>query len=171
MRKTTSGFTIIELIIVIVVIGILASITIIAYTNSRNRAQNISRLEELRAWQKSFIQYKTANNGQYPAMADGGYCLGTGFPSAKCRDYTQAVNVYTESASTTLMSALSTYDSPKGSPRVPVNGTVGPYAEYYSTVIHLTMVINGGPSDCPNPTFFVWDDGAGRVLCRIALQR
>jgi prepilin-type N-terminal cleavage/methylation domain-containing protein len=171
MRKTMSGFTIVELIVVIVIIGILASVVIVSFANSRNRAQNVSRLEELRAWQKSFVQYKAANDGQYPAMADGGYCLGTGFPSGKCRDYTQAVNFYTEATSTTLMSALSTYDAPKLTPHVPVNGTVGPYVEYYSTVIHLTMAINGTASDCPSPTFYVWDDGAGRVLCRIALQR
>lgn len=173
MRKTTSGFTIVELIIVIVIIGIIASIVIVAYGGARNRAQNTSRLEELRSWEKSFVQYKAANNGQYPAMADGGYCLGTGFPSGKCRDYTLPVGAitYAESGSTALMSALSTYDAPKSSPRVPVNGSVGPYVEYYSTVIHLTMVINGSASDCPGPTFYAWDDGAGRLLCRIALQR
>jgi prepilin-type N-terminal cleavage/methylation domain-containing protein len=38
MRKTTSGFTIIELIVVIVVIGILASITIVAYRDFQARS-------------------------------------------------------------------------------------------------------------------------------------
>jgi len=38
MKKTKSGFTIVELLIVIVVIGILASITVVAYTGVQNRA-------------------------------------------------------------------------------------------------------------------------------------
>lgn len=171
MRKSTSGFTIVELITIIVVVGILATIVIVAYNGSRSRAQNVERINELKAWQKAFVQYKGTNNGIYPDVADGGYCLGTGFPDQKCRDYTQAVNFYTEADSATLMDILKTYDPPLSGSRIPVNGTVGPYVEYYSDVIHLTAVLNGGPSDCPGGTFYVWGDGAGRILCRVALER
>ena len=38
MRQTKSGFTIVELLIVIVVIAILAAITIVAYNGIQNRA-------------------------------------------------------------------------------------------------------------------------------------
>lgn len=38
MRKTTSGFTIIELIVVIVVVGILATITVVAYRDFQARS-------------------------------------------------------------------------------------------------------------------------------------
>ncbi len=40
MRKSTSGFTIVELLIVIVIIGILAAITIVAYNGIQNRAND-----------------------------------------------------------------------------------------------------------------------------------
>lgn len=40
MRKITSGFTIVELLIVIVVIAILATISIVAYSGIQNRAIN-----------------------------------------------------------------------------------------------------------------------------------
>ena len=40
MRKTTSAFTIVELLIVIVVIAILAAITIVAYNGMQARAQD-----------------------------------------------------------------------------------------------------------------------------------
>lgn len=172
MRKAISGFTIVEILIVITVIGILASIVIVSYSGSRNNAQNASRLAELKAWQKSFVQYK-ATNGVYPDVVDGGYCLGTGFPSQKCRDYTTVgPNVYTEASSVGLMTLLSTYDAPKSSPRVPVNGSVGPYVEYYSTIIHLTDVFNGiDATNCPAGTYYVWGDGTGRILCRINLNR
>ena len=39
MKKTTSGFTIVELLIVIVVIGILAAISVVAYNGIKDRAQ------------------------------------------------------------------------------------------------------------------------------------
>lgn len=48
MRKSTSGFTIVELLIVIVVIGILAAITIVAYNGVQSRAQDTSVQSDLR---------------------------------------------------------------------------------------------------------------------------
>jgi general secretion pathway protein G len=49
MRKSTSGFTIVELLIVIVVIGILAAIVIVAYSGVQNRAYDTSVQSDLRA--------------------------------------------------------------------------------------------------------------------------
>ena len=48
MRKSTSGFTIVELLIVIVVIGILAAITIVAYNGVQSRAHDTSVQSDLR---------------------------------------------------------------------------------------------------------------------------
>jgi prepilin-type N-terminal cleavage/methylation domain-containing protein len=171
MRKTMSGFTVVEILIVIVVIGILATITIVAYTGSRNRAENTSRIVELKAWQKAFVQYK-ATNGTYPPGTNGaGYCLGINFPNQKCRDYAGGTE-YTQSASTALMTALSTYDPPKASPRVPVGGTVGPYVEYDSTNISLRAVLNGkNANECPAGTADGWSDGTSLLICSITLKR
>lgn len=49
MRKSTSGFTIVELLIVIVVIGILAAIVIVAYSGVQNRAYDTSVQSDLRS--------------------------------------------------------------------------------------------------------------------------
>lgn len=48
MKKTTSGFTIVELLIVIVVIGILAAITIVAYNGIQSRTYDTSVQSDLR---------------------------------------------------------------------------------------------------------------------------
>lgn len=173
MQKSTNGFTIVELIITIVVIGILAGITIVAYNGIRVRAQNDERIAELKAWEKSFVQYKAANNGKYPEMAEGGYCLGANFPNQKCRDYSiSGASAYLEANSTALMTALRTYDPPTSGLHSPVNGTVGPYAFYTETTIELTAVLEGDSSVCPSGTYFAWGDTTNtRALCRVVLNR
>ena len=60
-----SGFTIVELLIVIVVIGILAAITIVAYNGIQDRARNAQRVSDVNTIQKALEQYK-ALNGTYP---------------------------------------------------------------------------------------------------------
>lgn len=65
MKKTTSGFTIVELLIVIVVIGILAAITIVAYNGVQARSRDSVRKSDLTAINKA-IKLFYADNGDYP---------------------------------------------------------------------------------------------------------
>lgn len=175
-RRSFSGFTIVELLIVIVVIGILAAITIVAYSSIQTRAQNTAKLSEVNTWQKLFEAYR-ATSGTLPSMPDGGYCLGSNFPVGgggvgRCRDYgSTGVTSYLESANTALMTEIAKIGSIPASAKQQVNGTVGPYAEYTATNVSITMVIKGTSADCPAPTNYAWDDGAGRLLCRVNLTR
>ena len=69
LRK--SGFTIVELIIVIVIIGILAAITLVTYTSVQQRARDSARTVDITEVQKALERYRAAN-GAYPsAGADG----------------------------------------------------------------------------------------------------
>ena len=65
MRKTTSGFTIVELLIVIVVIAILAAISIVAYNGIQARARDNIRYQDVKAITKALELYKV-DNGNYP---------------------------------------------------------------------------------------------------------
>ena len=65
----TGGFTIVELLIVIVVIGILAAIVIIAYTGVQNKAVNANLLVAFDANYKTLVSYGQVNNG-YPQPTD-----------------------------------------------------------------------------------------------------
>lgn len=65
MQKNKNGFTIVELLIVIVVIGILAAITVVAYNGVQNRAHNAQRKQDLAALAKGLELYRVDNN-QYP---------------------------------------------------------------------------------------------------------
>lgn len=70
------GFTIVELLIVIVVIAILAAITIVAYNGIQSRAKNTQQLSVARGYLSAFASYVAAN-GTYPV--GGGQsriCLG-----------------------------------------------------------------------------------------------
>lgn len=59
------GFTVVELLIVIVVIGILASLTVVAYSGVRESARNTKILSDLSQVNK-LVQAYYARNGSYP---------------------------------------------------------------------------------------------------------
>lgn len=64
-NKNIHGFTIIELLIVIVVIGILASITVVAFGGVRARAIESEKGTKLQRIQTALELY-AVQNGQYP---------------------------------------------------------------------------------------------------------
>jgi general secretion pathway protein G len=63
--RPQSGFTIVELLIVIVVIGILAAITIVAYNGIQSRARETSLRSDLTNIAKQLEMYHV--DGDYPA--------------------------------------------------------------------------------------------------------
>lgn len=76
MIRKNNGFTIVELLVVIVVIGILAAITAVAYGTIQNRAKDIAYLSAVDGWEK-LIRQEYILTGRVPG-ADGVsiYCLG-----------------------------------------------------------------------------------------------
>jgi len=65
--RKSSGFTIVELLIVIVVIGILAAITIVAYNGVTNNAQIANAKAGVIQIAQKLSVYKAQNNDTYPA--------------------------------------------------------------------------------------------------------
>lgn len=63
--RLRTGFTLVELLIVIVVIAILAAITIVAYNGIQNRANNAAVQSDMEAIVKKMEMYKI-ENGNYP---------------------------------------------------------------------------------------------------------
>lgn len=64
------GFTIIELLIVIVVIGILATITAVALGGANERARDAKRESDVKSLQTALEAYYTIGNSQYPTETD-----------------------------------------------------------------------------------------------------
>lgn len=65
----TKGFTLVELLIVIVVIGILAAITLVAYNGVQQKARDASRQSALNTIEKGLEMYYIAN-GSYPSSGN-----------------------------------------------------------------------------------------------------
>ena len=64
--RKQKGFTIVELLIVIVVIAILAAITVVAYNGIQNRSKNTAVQSDIKQVQK-LIEAYNALNGTYPS--------------------------------------------------------------------------------------------------------
>lgn len=67
---TKKGFTITELSIVVVVIGILATIIAVAYNGVQQQAQNVRRLGDIDNVASVLALYAKENNGSYPATTN-----------------------------------------------------------------------------------------------------
>jgi prepilin-type N-terminal cleavage/methylation domain-containing protein len=85
------GFTLMELLIVIGIIGILISISVASYSSAQKKGRDSRRYADMKAVQNAYEQYYADNNGSYPATCDviGTTYLPAGFPTDP-KNYTGA---------------------------------------------------------------------------------
>lgn len=76
-KKSNQGFTLIELMVVIAIIGLLASTVLASLSNTRTRARDASRLVEAREVMKALELYRVRNNNQYPCSGVALECTTT----------------------------------------------------------------------------------------------
>lgn len=69
LKRKQSGFTIVELLIVIVVIGILAAIVITTFTGVQKKARDADRKSDANAIY-SQVEVYFAQNGKYPTLTE-----------------------------------------------------------------------------------------------------
>jgi prepilin-type N-terminal cleavage/methylation domain-containing protein len=110
------GFTLVELLIVIVVIAILAAITIVAYNGIQAQARQARMLAAVDTYEKA-LRAHHADKGTLPVGTVGQYnCLGEGYSASgdfvqnNCSYTTDGTPVY--SVNTSINTALKNYISP-----------------------------------------------------------
>lgn len=59
------GFSLLELLVVVSIIGILIAITSVAYTTAQKKGRDSKRRADVKAMQSAFEQYNAANGGAY----------------------------------------------------------------------------------------------------------
>ena len=143
-RLRQKGFTIVELLIVIVVIAILATITVVAYNGSQQRARNAARLAAVNSAIETvevMLTKKTPSEllavmGQNPGDDWWRACIGTGHPlvSGKkaCGYYGTSVYVWEVDTFTNAMNELAGPLDMSGYPVSKSSGgdtVAGPYIE------------------------------------------
>lgn len=125
------GFTIVELLIVVVVIAILASITIVAYSGIRASAEKSATLVAVRSYIQGLSAYK-AGEGSYPTTST--YCLGSGYTdragdsNLDCR--WGSGNVTTNTSFNTTLSKYTQVNASIAQTPV-MNGTAGVIGMYF----------------------------------------
>ncbi|AHB42029.1 Type II secretion system protein G [Candidatus Saccharibacteria bacterium RAAC3_TM7_1] len=92
-RWSQKGFTIVELLIVIVVIAILAAITMVAYNGIQQRARDAQRKSDITALVKALEIYYI-NNGSYP-LSSGSTSINSSWSTTADSSWQNLVNQLT----------------------------------------------------------------------------
>lgn len=177
------GFTIVELLVVIVVIAILAAITIVAYNGIQQRANNTSIIAAANNSLSVIDAYITANDA-YPPLS-GSSCITS---TSGC-----VVNTVTTSARATFDTSLTTIGTlPRSIPMTggnqtgilydytsgrTYNGAVQPAILFYwlygtSQPCGLSDVVTGWTAGVPSSTGYTIanDSSTGKTLCYIHIS-
>ncbi len=165
--SASRGFTLIEILIVISVLGILITIGTFGWGSLSTWSQNKARATELSQWQSTYNLYKSRFS-YYPApTVNGTYCIGNDFPGDRCGDsgsYGESVQLNDQLV---RISRLPTNPHP-----LVDNQYLGPFATYTTTTIRLTSVFKGsGSGTCPKDTTYDTASPSGVAYCYYQFSR
>jgi len=80
--KSKSGFTLVEILIVVVILGILAAIVIPQFTEASSEAKLSSLCTDLQTVRSQIELYKVQHNDNLPGVANGTHTAGAGLVNA-----------------------------------------------------------------------------------------
>ena len=178
--RRASGFTIVELLIVIVVIAILAAITIVAFNGVQTRANNNQTTVAVKEYITALHSY-AIDNGDYPNTSG---CLGEGYTTSLCLSQSGVAECFglggANASGMALNTPLRTYLGGKVPPpnmqAISCGATtyVGAYG-WYSTAtkqMFVWMLLKGDqtcPSMSPNVQATLKTAATDGTMCRYTL--
>lgn len=116
-RTARAAFTIVEIIITIVIIGILASIVIANYNGAQERARATAALSDAKDMSEQLAIYKI-KNGSYPASVNG-------YEKSEGTSYQYSYNAATKSYCLTVTNGKKSYKVSPDTPAPVVGGCPG----------------------------------------------
>lgn len=152
IHSRSHGFTIVELLIVIVVIGILAAITIVAFNGMQQRANNAARIQAANQIIKLTKLYRT-ETGNYPNNV-----ASCGTVDNRCSNW---AGTTVTSDNTTTLTRLRQFGEPPKSVPQQADSYYGVYLDTYSprTIygdenrdLLIMYWLEGEEQDCQNET-------------------
>lgn len=90
LKNPSQGFTMIELLIVMMLIGALATIFVASYPASQSRSRDTIRRNDLRQYEIALRQFASRNRGFFPSwttatlMSSSSFCTGLGLTGTTC---------------------------------------------------------------------------------------
>lgn len=151
MRRT--GFTIVELIIVVTIVAILASLTMVAYRGATDRGYNARVATGVTSYIKAIQIYKF-RNGAYPTQTS---CLGANYPSNTCWTGSGGTRTVDSTLDTALSSVIDV--KPVLADTLMATGVANNMragAVYYATggvaPFQITYYLKGAGQTCPQGT-------------------
>jgi general secretion pathway protein G len=77
LRRNRKGFTLVEILIVVIILGILAAIVIPQFTNASTDARKSSLTTQLQSLQQQIALYQLQHNNAYPLLITTGWTVFT----------------------------------------------------------------------------------------------
>jgi general secretion pathway protein G len=127
--RAKSGFTLVEILIVVVILGILAAIVIPQFTEASTEAKTSSLVTDLQSVRSQIELYKVQHNDNLPGVPNGTH-------TASDQSFAVAMINYTD-----IFGEVTTKDDP--------NGAYGPYLMKIPTNQFVDSVGVGSGTDDP----------------------
>lgn len=67
IKKTVNGFTLVELLVVISIIGVLATLVLVSFGPVQKQTRDTQRKSDIRQYQNSLENFATKGNGLFPS--------------------------------------------------------------------------------------------------------